>query len=165
MDPQYWLPAVLRIWGCWSRILIFSQTLTQHQQPKIRGEKILCHRDLFVTKNFTKLKIILFLNRYIKQFLLKKAYNSYRSISATIHLQLSFFLEPAFYESCQSTFTEKSVLCSSQARLKLCMALPVPVSMPSPSMPSMRLWHWQPDALTTWLDLIQDLARSHPQLG
>ncbi len=26
-----------------------------------------------------------------------------------------------------------------------------------------RLWHWQPDALTTWPDLIHNLARSHPQ--
>ncbi len=25
----------------------------------------------------------------------------------------------------------------------------------------LRLWHWQPDALTTWLDLIHSSARSH----
>jgi hypothetical protein len=29
----------------------------------------------------------------------------------------------------------------------------------------LRTWHWQPDALTTWLDLIHDLARSHLHLA
>jgi hypothetical protein len=29
----------------------------------------------------------------------------------------------------------------------------------------LQLWHWQPDALTTWLDLIHNLARSYPHLA
>ncbi len=29
----------------------------------------------------------------------------------------------------------------------------------------LRLWKWQPDAVTIWLDLIRSLARSHPHLA
>ncbi len=51
--------------GCLSRIVFFidSWSRIQQQQQNRRRKKISCH-SLFVATNFTKFKIILFLNKY-----------------------------------------------------------------------------------------------------